>query len=178
MTRTVLPSLLPSVLALMSCQTPPAPQKEPPTATTAADSAMVQYLRSSGIDRPDIYIAVRADRTTVIPGDTVRFTLVARNGGSTRIQVGVQCGPAMDIRLSNPKGAMISVLNSQFRDETIPVAFTCELGPYHFAESRDSLLNRLWWKAPALRGKYLAVAGARGANGLDDVSTPLAITVR
>jgi hypothetical protein len=130
------------------------------------------------MDRPDISIALLADKTTVAPGDTVRFRLVARNAGSTRIQVGVQCGPAMDIRISNPKGAMVSVLNAQFQDEKIPVAFTCELGPYHFAESRDSLVNHLWWKAPGLRGKYVAVAGARGRSGLDDVSQPRWITVR
>jgi hypothetical protein len=84
----------------------------------------------------------------------------------------------MDIRISNPKGGIVSVLNAQFQDEKFPVVFTCELGPYHFAESRDSLLNRLWWKAPTLRGYYVAVAGARGTNGLDDVSTPLSIIVR
>jgi hypothetical protein len=84
----------------------------------------------------------------------------------------------MDIRMRNPRGGVVSVLNAQFQDEQIPIAFTCELGPYHFAESRDSLLNRLWWKAPSLRGKYIAEAGARGAHGLDDVSPPLVLTVR
>ena len=75
-------------------------------------------------------------------------------------------------------GGAISVLNAQFQDARIPVAFTCELGPYHFAEARDTLLNHLWWKAPTLRGEYVAVAGARGAKGLDDVSAPLSIKVR
>ena len=84
----------------------------------------------------------------------------------------------MDIRLSKPTGGVVSVLNAQFEDSKIPVVFTCERGPYHFAEARDSLLNRLWWKAPPARGEYVAVAGARGAKGLDDVSMPVSIQVR
>lgn len=175
--QTQLRSSFAIMLALVSCHARPVPREGPPVAI-AQDSTTPQYVRSSGIDRPDIYVALRADKMTVVPGDTVRLTLVARNAGSTRIQVGVQCGPAMDIRMANPKGGAVSVLNAQFQDEKIPIAFTCELAPYHFAESRDSLMNRLWWKAPSLRGKYVAVAGARGVNGLDDVSTPLTITVR
>ncbi len=84
----------------------------------------------------------------------------------------------MDIRISKPTGGVISVLNAQSQDSKTPVAFTCELGPYHFAEPGDSLINRLWWKAPSTRGVYVAVAGARGAAGLDDISVPLAIHVR
>jgi hypothetical protein len=167
----------PLVFALVACFTRPAPH-EPPIADVGEDSTTTKFLKSSGTDRPDISVSLRADRTTMVPGDTVRFTLVARNAGNTRVQVGVQCGPAMDIRITNPNGGLVSVLNAQFQDEKILVAFTCELGPYHFAESRDSLLNHLWWKAPSLRGKYVAVAGARGAHGLDVVSPPLVLTVR
>jgi hypothetical protein len=166
------------LLALTSCRTRQAPTPDPALAIAARDSTIRKYLRSSGLDRPDISIEMRADRTSVVPGDTVRFTLIARNVGSTRVQVGAQCGPAMDIRISPPTGAAVSVLNAQFQDEKIPVAFTCELAPYHFAEPRDSLLNRLWWKASTIRGVYVAVAGARGAIGLDDVSAPLSIRVR
>jgi hypothetical protein len=169
---------LPVLVAFASCLTRQSPEHEQSVAVVPQDSTVPEYLRSSGVDREDISIAVRADRTTVEPGDTVRFTLVARNAGSTRIQVGVQCGPAMDIRMSKPTGGVVSVLNAQFQDSKVPVAFTCELGPYHFAEPRDSLLNRLWWKAPALRGAYVAIAGARGQRGLDDVSAPLPIHVR
>jgi hypothetical protein len=170
--------ILPALLALASCQTHQSPEQDPPLAIAGQDSLIPRYLRSSGIDRADISIAMRADRTIVVPGDTVRFTLFARNTGNTRVQVGVQCGPAMDIRISKPAGGALSVLNAQFQDSKFPVVFTCELGPYHFAEARDSLLNRLWWKAPAIRGEYVAVAGARGANGLDDLSAPLSIRVR
>lgn len=161
--------ILAAPLALGSCSSHPA---------ASQDSTIFQNLRSSGIDRADLSIQIRADRTTVVPGDTIRFTLIARNTGPTRIQVGVQCGPAMDIRMSEPSGGVISVLNAQFQNSEVPVAFTCELGPYHFAEPTDSLLNLLWWKAPATRGEYTAVAGARGPNGLDDVSAPLSIKVR
>jgi len=170
--------ILPALLALTSCQTGQSPKQDPSLAIATQDSLIPRHLRSSGIDRADISIGMRADRSVVVPGDTVRFTLVARNTGNTRLQVGVQCGPAMDIRILKPAGGALSVLNSQFEDSKIPVAFTCELGPYHFADARDSLLNRLWWRAPAIRGEYVAVAGARGRNGLDDVSAPLSIQVR
>jgi hypothetical protein len=169
---------LPVLVASASCQTRQSPGHEPSVAIAPQDSTIPQYLRSSGVDRDDLSIAIRADRTTVEPGDTVRFTLGARNAGSTRIQVGVQCGPAMDIRISKPTGGVVSVLNAQFQDSKVPVAFTCVLAPYHFAEARDSLLNRLWWKAPAPRGAYVAIAGARSQRGLDDVSAPLSIHVK
>jgi hypothetical protein len=169
---------LPVLVASGACQTRQSPEHRPPIGIAPQDSTIPEYLRSSSVDREDISIALRADRTTVKPGDTVRFTLVARNAGSTRIQVGVQCGPAMDIRISKPTGGVASVLNAQFQDSKVPVAFTCELGPYHFAESRDSLLNRLWWRAPAVRGVYVAIAGGRGQRGLDDVSAPLSIHVK
>lgn len=165
-----------TLLALAACRTRQPARLDPALATQ--DSTIPNFLRSSGIDRTDLDIEMRADRTIVVPGDTVRFTLVARNAGSTRIQVGVQCGPSMDIRISDPAGAAVSVLNARFQDDKRRRAFTCELGRYHFAEPRDSLLNRLWWRAPPVRGVYVAVAGARGANGLDDVSAPLSIRVR
>ena len=137
-----------------------------------------EALRSSGLDRPAVSIEVRADKRAVSAGDTVRFVLVARNSSAERLQVGVQCGPAMDIRMRGPTGSSVSVLHEQFKDSPVTVAFTCELGSYHFAEGRDSLINRLWWKAPRHRGEYLAVAGARGEQGLDDVSPPLTIRVK
>ena len=56
--------------------------------------------------------------------------------------------------------------------------FTGELRPYHFAEPGDSLVNHLWWRAPDRPGEYVAVAGARGAAGLQDPSTPVRLTVR
>lgn len=177
MTKELLGSTL-SVILTMSCQTAKAPDRHSTSGAALQDSAIAPYLRSSGVDRPDIYIELRADKTSAVAADTVHFTLVARNVGPTRIQVGVQCGPAMDIRMSTPARAALSVLNAQFQDSPYPVAFTCELGPYHFANPHDSLVNRLWWKAPALRGEYMAVAGARGSKGLDDVSAPLAIHVR
>jgi hypothetical protein len=136
-----------------------------------------QYLRSSGVDRPAISIDIRADKPAVNAGDTIHFVLIARNASAERVQIGVQCGPAMDIRMDGPRGRTVSVLNTQFEDEKLTVAFTCELGPYHFADARDSLINRLWWKAPRQPGEYTAVAGARGEQGLDDVSTPLTVRV-
>jgi hypothetical protein len=158
-------SLLSAVI-LAACQSSAKPLTSEPA-----------YLRSSGIDREALSVELWADKTTVSPGDTVRFVMVARNAGNDRIQVGVQCGPAMDVRMRGPSGQSVSVLHAQFENAPIRVIFTCELGAHHFAEARDSLIDRLWWTAPRERGQYIAVAGGRGDEGLDDLSAPISIRV-
>jgi len=165
-------------VALGACQARQSRSQDPNVAAVIPDSAVPLYLKSSGVDRASLYIELRTDRIVAAPGDTVYFTVVARNSSDARIQIGRSCGPAMDIRISKPTGGVLSVVNSQFQDERFDVEFNCELGPYHFAEARDSLVNRLWWKAPTVRGHYVAVAGGRGGRGLDDVSTPLSIQVK
>ena len=83
MTKEVLATSL-SVILAISCQTPKAPPPNSAPVAATQDSAIAPYLRSSGIDRPDIYIELRADNTSPVPGDTVHFTLVARNIGPTQ----------------------------------------------------------------------------------------------
>jgi len=125
--------------------------------------------------REGLTIRLSAAPVTVAPGDTVRFRAVAHNATAQRIQVGVQCGPSMDVRLTTPGGQAVSVLHTMIGPNG---AFTCELGPHHFAPPRDSLVNQLVWRAPDQRGTYRAVAGARGSSGLQDLSAEITIIVR
>jgi hypothetical protein len=123
---------------------------------------------------PGIEITLQALPLSVRSGDTVSFAAVAHNRTSERIQVGHECGPAMDVFVTAPNGATVSVLLSSLPPNG---AFTCELGPYHFADAFDSLTNRYSWVAPARAGRYRAFAGARMNAGLSTPSRPLFITV-
>ena len=141
-------------------------------------SGDVEY---AGIDRREITIRLQVQPDVVPPGDTVRLVVRAYNSSGSRIQVGHGCGPTMDVRIRSPNGDVNSVLQLMVPPNG---AFTCELGPYHFAEAHDSLTERLWWVAPGAPGEYVARAGARGSvvrnnvRTFDDVSEPIHIRVR
>jgi hypothetical protein len=57
-------------------------------------------------------------------------------------------------------------------------AFTCELGPHHFADPGETETLRLRWRVPAERGVYRAVTGLRGRGGLANRSAPAQFGVR
>jgi hypothetical protein len=135
------------------------------------------WLRSTGVDRPELRIDLKVARTTLVPGDSLELVAVAQNLSGAAVQVGRSCGPAMDVRVTAPTGQTASAIKLRFAGRS-RVAFTCELGPYHFAQAHDSLVNRYWWRAPALPGRYFAVAGARFNEGLADESIAVPITVR
>jgi hypothetical protein len=142
------------------------------------DAAFIDYI-NNGVDRPEITITLTADPTVVSGGDTVLLVARAHNSSNQRVQIGVQCGPAMDVLIREPSTSVTSALQLMVGPNG---AFTCELAPYHFAEAHDSLTNRLWWVAPARPGEYLARAGARGSRGaegrgFDDMSAPVTIVV-
>jgi hypothetical protein len=135
---------------------------------------------SSGVDRPEIRMTIAAEPRLVSGGDTVRLIARAYNSSSRRIQIGIKCGPALDVLIRTPTGRVISALDAMSGPNAM---FTCELSPFHFVEPRDSLIHRMWWVAPARSGKYMAVAGARGrgyhnAHNLDEVSSAVSVVVR
>ena len=134
------------------------------------------HLRLS-TDCPGITIVLHASRAVLALGDTMTFTVTAHNATDERVQVGFQCGPSLDVRVRSPERTYTSALIDQFADSEVLVAFTCELGPGHFAQPRDSLVNRIPWKARS-RGNHVAIGGARGNDGLLDPSQPLTITVK
>ena len=121
-----------------------------------------------------VKLSLTAMPSTVAPGDTVHLTATARNATATRLQIGVQCGPAMDVRIVTPGGQQRSAL----ADATGRGFFTCELGPYHFVAPDSTRVVQIAWVAPAVRGAYVAQAGLRRSAGLGNLSAPLVLRVQ
>ena len=148
--------------------------------TTGCESATVpdeQPDLATGVTREvvaGVTLALTAAPSTVGPGDTVHFTATARNATAVRLQVGVQCGPAMDVAIVAPGGQRRSAL----ADATGGGHFTCELGPHHFVEPASTLAVRIAWVAPTTRGTYVAQAGLRRSDGLGNLSAPLSLQIR
>ncbi|MBV9880675.1 MAG: hypothetical protein JO180_09275 [Gemmatirosa sp.] len=113
--------------------------------------------------------------STVAPGDTIRLVATARNATRQRIQIGLQCGPPMDVSIATPDGRRRSVLADLLGGNG---AFTCELGPYHFVEPDSTRATAVAWVVPSTRGEYVAVAGLRRADGLGNLSEPIRFQVR
>ncbi len=123
-----------------------------------------------------IRVTLTVSPSVAAPGDTVRLTVTAHNSTDRRIQIGLACGPAMDAVITAPDGHRVSVLSEMLGPNG---AFTCELGPYHFADPGETETVRLAWRASARRGDYTAVGGLRTSDGeLYNVSQPVVIRVR
>ncbi len=142
---------------------------------SAPDAEAAYEVRLASERVPGISVALRADRTTLAPGETIHFTAVARNSTSTRVQIGVQCGPAMDVIVSTGRGQLRSVVLDNIGKDG---AFTCELGPQHFVEANSTHEMLIGWTAPTIRGEYAASGGLRRSNGVGNLSTPVTVTVR
>ncbi|MDQ3996093.1 MAG: BsuPI-related putative proteinase inhibitor [Gemmatimonadota bacterium] len=104
-------------------------------------------------------MSLSASPSTAAPGDTVRLTVTARNSTNRQIQIGFPCGPAMDAVITGPRGERVSVLHEMIAPNG---AFTCELGPHHFADPGETETVRLAWRTPTRRGEYTAVGGCAG----------------
>lgn len=125
-------------------------------------------------DRVDgVTLALDAAPRVVAPGDTVHLVLTARNATGRRVQIGIQCGPPMDVAVRTPRGATRSALADAGRE-----FFTCELAPHHFVDPLGTNVQRIAWPAPAEQGEYVAVAGLRRSDGLGNLSAPVRVTVR
>jgi hypothetical protein len=128
-------------------------------------------LRGRGVE-----VALSVSPSIAAPGDTIRLTVTAHNSTDRRIQIGFQCGPAMDAVITGPGAGRVSVLHEMLGPNG---AFTCELGPRHFADPGETETVRLTWRAPARGGTYTAVGGLRGqGDQLHTLSPPVLITIR
>ena len=121
-----------------------------------------------------VTVALVIAPAVVEPGDSVLLVATARNAMRQRLQIGVQCGPAMDVLIVTPTREVRSALS----DVTNGGYFTCELSPYHFVEPDSSRVVQLRWVAPAVRGEYTVTAGLRRADGLGNPSQVMRLTVR
>ena len=145
------------------------------TGTTSPASSEGPYalstLRVRGIE-----VALSISPSVAAPGDTVRLTVTAHNSTDRQVQIGFPCGPAMDAVITGPGVESVSVLYEMLGPNG---AFTCELGPHHFADPGETETVRLTWRAPVRRGTYTAVGGLRGqGDQLHTLSPPVLITIR
>jgi hypothetical protein len=125
---------------------------------------------------PGLEVAVSASPSTATLGEDVRLTVTAHNSTDQRIQIGVLCGPAMDAVITGPMGSRVSILAEMLG---LDAAFTCELGPRHFADPGETETLQLTWRVRPVRGEYTVVAGLRREHGqLDNLSAPVRISVR
>ena len=163
-----------SCLLVVSCNQAAAPEVPDPGPTPVPASAAPDLVRSR-----ETVAGVRVELTVspgiVAPGDTVRLVATARNATRERLQIGIQCGPPMDISLATPTGQRRSALKDLLGGNGV---FTCELGPQHFVEPEGTQITRIAWIAPSTRGEYVAVAGLRRGDGLGNVSEPIRFQVR
>lgn len=122
-----------------------------------------------------ITVSLSLAPSRVAPGDSIEFVATAQNSSNQSVQIGVQCGPSFDIVLTGPRGYGATVLVLLAGPDG---AFTCELSPRHFAPANGTQVARFRIAAPRRSGQYRAVAGLRRADGLSNLSAPVAFDVR
>jgi hypothetical protein len=116
-----------------------------------------------------IRTALRVDRVTVAPGETVRFVAEARNPTADRIRLGEACSAGLDVLVTQPGGVSQSVQAAGSPD--------CRGRREQIVEPGDSSVVTLRWVAPAQRGEYLARAGLHGPSGFSHLSDPVRVVV-
>jgi hypothetical protein len=119
----------------------------------------------------ELVLSTVMEPAAVSAGDSVRFTAEAFNPTDERVQVGRECGPAMDVVVTTPEGTTISTLLEMVGNG----AFTCELGPHHFADPGETERVVTRWQVPAVSGEYEAVTVLRRPEFVR--SAPLRFTV-
>ena len=163
--------LLIPMVVLVACSD--ARQPSAPDAESAFEEAPEVRLTSERV--PGISVELRADRRQASPGETIHFTAIASNSTTSRVQIGAQCGPTMDVVISSGTDRMHSVVADNIGNDG---AFTCALDAQHFVEANGTHEMLISWTAPTVRGEYEAAGGLRRSNGVGNLSSPVAITVR
>jgi hypothetical protein len=124
---------------------------------------------------PNLDVVVTVARTTLAPGDTITLVASATNRGAERLQIGVACGPSLDVLVSPPNAAEYSALIASLPPNA---GFTCPLTPAHFADPGETETVRIIWRAPAQTGAYRLQAGLRRGDGLGNLGPATTVTVR
>jgi hypothetical protein len=153
------------LVALLGCAPTGSTEARPPGQTLARSAEQL----------PAVTVTLSADRAVVRPGEIVELTAAATNTGATRIQLGVQCGPTMDVAITTPDAGERSAIADWFGPS---VAFPCILTSDAFAEPGQTRTVRLLWVAPTVGGTYVAAAGLRRGDGLGNLSDPVRLEVR
>lgn len=121
-----------------------------------------------------IEVTVMADRATAALGDTITFAAAVTNRGNTRVQVGLNCGPSLDVVLAAREGLELSVLHTFVQSNG---GAPCPSTEEHFADPGETETLHLKWRASA-RGTFTARAGLRRSAGIGNLSMPITVVVR
>lgn len=141
------------------------------------DSSAASVTPAPAISREQlagITLSVVAEPAVVSPGDTVRLITVARNATQQRVQIGIACGPSMDVLVTTPTGGKRSALSDIVKNGV----FICPLLPEHFVDAGSTRQQTLAWVAPNVRGTYRAAGALRRSDGLGNLSAQVTFEVR
>ncbi|MCU0626221.1 MAG: hypothetical protein MUF21_06990 [Gemmatimonadaceae bacterium] len=122
-----------------------------------------------------VTVRMTPSRSMVAPGDTIAFIVSITNGTDASIELQGPCGPEADVQVTPASNGNPSVLAAFVGPRGV---FTCERGPHHVLEPRETQVLALQWRAPAGRGDYRARAGLRHHDGLANASPALVVMVR
>jgi hypothetical protein len=136
-------------------------------------TAVTPQLSAETVAGVTVSVSVVPSRVT--RGDSIEFRATAHNSTNRAVQIGVQCGPSFDVVLTGPHGYVATVLALMVGPNG---AFTCELGPRHFAPANSTQEARFRIAAPRQVGQYKTVAGLRRSGGLSNLSAPVAFEIR
>lgn len=124
---------------------------------------------------PAVETSVSVSSLALAPGDRIDLSVAATNRGAQRVQIGIACGPSLDVLVRYPDGSEHSAL----WDAVGPNGdFTCPLLPSHFADPGQTKTERIPWRVPATPGTYRLLSGLRRADGLSNLSHAIDVTVR
>ena len=115
-------------------------------------------------------VSVRAAPTTTGP---TGLEIKVVNNTSQRIQIGVQCGPPVDVILQGQRGIQTTLI--QLMGD---LAFPCMLTEDSFVSANTSRLISMELNRGLPSGGYRASAALRRADGLSNVSPPTLIEIR
>jgi hypothetical protein len=121
-----------------------------------------------------IEVTLTASRSTAAPGDSIEFIATATNRTSQRVQIGIACGPSMDVIIAGPTGGERLGWAEWLGANG---AFTCELNEQHFVDAGKTRIVRIPWRARSETGTYQVRAGLRRSNGLGNISKPISVVV-
>ncbi len=127
---------------------------------------------------PDLRVHLAADRPTVAAGDTVHFRATVTNTGRVPHEIGRGCAPGVDVTITTPDGAVRSATDDLLNAGEVRGMFICLPTDAGRLEPGETDTVPLAWRAPAVPGRYSAVAQAFRGDTMLASSASLPFRVR
>jgi hypothetical protein len=127
---------------------------------------------------PDLRVHLATDRLTVAAGDTVQFRAVVTNTGRQPREIGRGCAPGVDVAITTPVGAVRSATDDLLNGGEVRGMFVCLTSDASRVDPGETDTVPLAWRAPAMPGRYRAVARAFHGDTALAASASLLIRVR